>query len=137
MKHLVLTSLAALALGTVAANAQSAPASAQTVSPKRSCFPMYEMRGWKAADTRTIYIRVDPDRIFRLDLAQDCPLLRTPAAHLITDVRGSELVCTAVDWDLAVSEGPPGAMPERCIVKEMTLLTPDEAAALPATLRPR
>lgn len=131
MKHLVLTSLAALAWGIVAANAQPA-----TISPKRSCFPLYEMRGWKAADARTIYIAVDPDRIFRLDLAQDCALLRTPVAHLITNVRGSELVCTAVDWDLAVSEGPPAGMPERCIVKEMTLLTPEEAAALPATLRP-
>lgn len=130
MKQLVAIILLALGAG-------FASTGAQTVSPKRACFPIYEMRGWKAADPHTIYIKVDPDRIFRLDLAQDCPLLRTPAAHLITNVRGSDLVCSAVDWDLSVSEGPPGAMPERCIVKQMTLLTRDEAAALPAKLRPQ
>ncbi|MGH6890291.1 MAG: DUF6491 family protein [Rhizomicrobium sp.] len=130
MKQVVLATLAALAAGGSSAGAQQVP-------PGRVCFPITEMRGWKAADPRTIYIRVDPDRIFRLDLAAACPLLRTPAAHLITNVRGSDLICSAVDWDLAVSEPPPAAMPEHCIVKQMTLLMPDQAAALPAKDRPQ
>lgn len=130
MMRKAMAAFAILAAGATPALAQ------QPVPSRRACFPIYEMRGWKAADTRTLYIKVDGNRIFRLDLAADCPLLRTPAAHLITNVRGSDLICSAVDWDLAVSEGPPAAMPEHCIVKQMTLLTPDEAAALPAKVRP-
>ncbi|HEY3776814.1 MAG TPA: DUF6491 family protein [Rhizomicrobium sp.] len=112
-------------------------ANAQPDSHKRACFPINEMRGWKAADSHTLYIRVDPDRIFRLDLAAACPMLMMPTSHLITNVRGSDLVCSAVDWDLAVSEPPPAAMPEHCIVKQMTLLAPAEAAAIPPKFTPR
>lgn len=111
------------------------PAGAQP-PPHQACFLMTEMRGWKAPDNRTIYIRVGFDRVYRLDLAAACALLTMPTAHLITDTRGPDTVCSAIDWDLAVSEPPPAAMPEHCIVKQMTLLTQAQAAAIPPKLRP-
>jgi hypothetical protein len=111
-----------------------APAAAQPA--QNACFPITEFRGWKAPDTKTILIRVGLDRVYRLDLANRCSLLASPASHLITKTRGPDLVCSAIDWDLSVSEPPPGNIPEPCIVKKMTLLSPEEAAAIPPKFRP-
>jgi hypothetical protein len=120
-----------LALGLLAG---IAPADAQPAP--NACFLITEFRGWKAPDTRTIFIRVGLDRVYRLDLANTCSLLAMPNVHLITKTRGPDLVCSAIDWDLSVSESPPGNIPEPCIVKKMTLLSPDEAAAIPPKFRP-
>jgi len=114
-------------IGCVRADAQPA---------QNACFPITEFRGWKAPDTRTIFIRVGLDRVYRLDLANTCSLLATPNSHLITKTRGPDLVCSAIDWDLSVSEPPPGNIPEPCIVKKMTPLSPEEAAAIPPKFRP-
>jgi hypothetical protein len=113
-----------------------APVLAQPASPQRACFFINEFRNWKAPDARTIFIRVGGDRIYRLDLAANCALLTFPDAHLITRSHGSETICSALDWDLRVSQSPPSNAPEACIVKTMTLLTPPEAAAIPPKFRP-
>lgn len=124
------------AAASVSAVAQQASAPSPQ-QPRRACFPITEMRGWKASGNRTIYIRVGSDRIFRLDLVAACPLLMMAGTHLVTKTRGSDLICSAVDWDLAVAEPPPTSMPEHCVVKKMTLLTPEQVSALPAKDRPR
>lgn len=111
-----------------------APATAQPA--QNACFLITQFNGWKAPDTRTIFIRVGLDRFYRLDLANTCSLLAMPNVHLITKTRGPDLVCSAIDWDLSVSESPPGNIPEPCIVKKMTLLSPAEAAAIPPKFRP-
>lgn len=118
-----------LALSSVAAPAFAQPA-------QNACFLINQFNGWKAPDTKTILIRVGLDRTYRLDLANTCSLLAMPNVHLITKTRGPDLVCSAIDWDLSVSESPPGNIPEPCIVKKMTLLSPDEAAAIPPKFRP-
>jgi hypothetical protein len=109
------------------------PAVAQPAA--NACFLITEFRGWKAPDTKTIFIRVGFDRVYRLDLTNTCSLLRSPGSHLITKTAGPDLVCSAIDWDLSVSQPPPGNIPEHCIVKKMTLLSPDEVAAIPPKFR--
>lgn len=128
MQRTTVLAIAVLVLGI-------APVVAQP--PARNvCFPINEMQGWKAPDSKTIFIRVNLNQYYRLDLSAACPMLTMPDSHLITKVRGSNLICTAVDWDLSVSQPPPGAIPEPCIVKQMTLLTPQEAAAIPPKFKP-
>jgi hypothetical protein len=112
----------------------AAPVAAQPV--QKACFPITELRGWKAPDTRTILVRAGLDHVFRLDLANTCSLLTSPGSHLITKTRGPDLVCSPIDWDLAVSQPPPGNIPEHCIVKKMKLLLPNEVAAIPPKFRP-
>jgi hypothetical protein len=112
-----------------------APAEAQQPA-QNTCFPLHQMQGWKASDNKTIFIRVNTSQYYRLDLSASCPLLTMPESHLITKSRGSDLICSAIDWDLSISEPPPGAIPEPCIVKQMTLLTPQQAAAIPPKFRP-
>jgi hypothetical protein len=101
-----------------------------------SCFPMRELDGWRAADAKTIYLRVAQTRYFRLDLSAPCSLLTAPGAHLITQTRGSNMVCSGADWDLAVSRDTPGSLPMHCIVKTQTELTKEEADALPKDVKP-
>jgi Family of unknown function (DUF6491) len=101
----------------------------------QSCFYISQFETWKAPDAKTIYIRVSPRRYYRLDLAAKCPAIVWPDAHLVTTFRGSANVCTALDWDLKVSETPQG-ITQGCVVKSMTELTPAEADAIPKKFKP-
>lgn len=110
-------------------------ANAQPAAGKTSCFTPPEFQNWKAPNDHTIYIRINLNRYYRLDLQGKCEALLWPDAHLITVFRGPDIVCSALDWDLKVSEGMNG-IPEACIVKSMTELTPQEAAAIPKKFKP-
>ena len=104
-------------------------------TPRKSCFLVTQFDNWRAADNKTVYIRTNMTRYYRLDMAQECPALRWPDAHLIMNVHGPDTICSAVDWDLKVSNDPRGfAMP--CIVKTMTELAPAEVQALPPKFKP-
>ena len=108
---------------------------AQPSSQKPACFFVTQFRHWKAPDEKTIYISVLPDRYYRLDLSAKCPALLWPGSHLVTVFRGSDSVCSALDWDLKVSQSPNG-ITEPCIVRTMTQLSPAEADAIPPKFKP-
>jgi hypothetical protein len=107
-------------------------------APKRDrCFFVNQFENWRAPDNKTIYIRTTVSRYYRLDLAQTCSELQWPGAHLVMNVRGPDTICTALDWDLKVSTDPGiHGMAVPCIVKSMTELSPDEAAAIPKKFKP-
>jgi hypothetical protein len=110
-------------------------AQAQPTHQQTQCFYPKDFGGWKATpDSKSIYIRVGANRVYRLDLAGACFELQAPDAHLITHLRGSGMYCTALDFDLKVSEDRGIAIP--CIVSGMTELTPDQTAALAKNLQP-
>ncbi len=124
------------ALALVLAVAPQARAADQGHHAANQCFYVNQLEGWRAANDKTIYIRVGVRDIYSLDMASSCPDLTIPNAHLITKTRGSDMFCSPVDWDLSVSEQGPGAIPSPCIVRNMRKLSPAEAAALPKNLRP-
>ncbi len=126
MKRALLVASALLALTGAARAADNAQA----------CFQSREMNGWRAADLKTIYLRVGLTRYYRLDLSSPCQDLADRDAHLVTLTSGSGLMCSAVDWDLGVARNMPGDMPMRCIVKTMTPLTAAEADAIPKQFKP-
>ncbi|MEI9991894.1 MAG: DUF6491 family protein [Rhizomicrobium sp.] len=129
------TAVFALALGSMlplaAARADEAPS---TKAPP-ACFQIRNFENWKAADAKTINVRVNMHQYYRLDLAASCPALLWPSAYLVTQWRGSSLVCSALDWDIKVGQTP-GGIQSVCIVKTMTPLTPQEAAAIPKKFKP-
>jgi hypothetical protein len=129
-KHLLAGGLIALSLlGTAVANAD--PVSKTPMQ----CFYSNDWSGWKATpDSKSIYIRVGVNKLYRLDLSSACPALQAPNSHLITDLHGSSSICSALDLDMRVSDGTGFATP--CIVSEITPLTAAEATALPKDLRP-
>jgi hypothetical protein len=100
------------------------------------CFSMRDFSGWRAPDDKTIYVRALASQYYRLDLSTECPMLTSPGVHLITKTRGSDQVCSGVDWDLAVSQDTIGHIASHCIVKTMTPLTKEEADAIPKKYKP-
>ena len=130
--NLRLSTLIALAAfagsGAWAADSSAAP-------PSNSCFFSRDFESWKAPDAKTIYIRVGLRRYFRLDMAGKCPDLTSPDAYLVTIFRGSDTICTALDWDLKVATQGIN-VPVGCIVKTMTELSPAEVAAIPPKFKP-
>ena len=121
----------AAAIGIVQVQAQPG----ETSTKRNQCFFLNQMDGWRAPDDKTLYIRAGLNRYYRLDLGAACHKLKWPRAHLITKARGSDMVCSPLDWDLSVAETPDG-IPEQCIVKAMTPLTPEEVAAIPQPFKP-
>lgn len=134
MRGLALASAFVLAGLTGIAVSQPA-ASPPPTQNTRSCFFVNEFDNWKSPDENTIFIRTSINRYYRLDMANTCPALLWPNAHLIMNVRGPNTICSAVDWDLKVSQGFHD-IPTPCIVKAMTPLTQDEAAAIPKKFKP-
>jgi hypothetical protein len=100
-----------------------------------ACFFSRNFQQWRAPDANTILIRVGVNRFYRLDLAAPCHTLQFPNSHLVTVFRGSDTVCSPLDWDLRVAQYPAG-ITEQCIVRSMTQLTPEEVASFPPRFRP-
>jgi hypothetical protein len=101
----------------------------------KSCFFVSQLDGWKAPNDKTMYIRTTGNRYYRLDMASSCPALTGINPHLVTTFRGSNSVCSHLDWDLKVARAP-GSPPEACIVKTMTAMTPEEVKAIPKKFKP-
>ena len=127
--------LAAAVLASGMSPFTAATAQAPAPAPRNAFFYSTQFQNWKAPDPKTIFIRVNMNRYFRLDLSGTCETLMWPNSHLITHVRGSDSICSAIDWDLKVSNGPDG-IAEPCIVKTMTELTPAQVAAIPPKFKP-
>lgn len=117
------------------APAVAQPAPKSNPANPNQCFTANQFQNWRAADAKTLYIRVRGNHIFRLDLAGRCMPLLSPGARLITIFRGTTTVCSALDWDLRASAGING-IAEPCLVKKMTELTPAEIKALPKKAMP-
>ena len=108
------------------------PAAAATDHP---CFYINQWQGWRADGPNTLYLRVNLHDIYRVDLSAGSEQLTWPGIyHLISRVEGSNSICTALDLQLAVSDGE--GFYEPLIVRSIAKLTPAEVAALPAKDRP-
>jgi len=100
------------------------------------CFMQSQMDGWRAADGKTVYIRANVSRYYRLDLSRECTILTEPDAHLILRTFGVSLICSATDFRLSAGQSGPAGFVEPCFMKKLTELSPEEAAALPRKVRP-
>jgi hypothetical protein len=129
-------SLAYAVMGLVVAS--PAAQAAQGVSRPKidQCFYSNQFQGFHAINDHSFYMRAGVNDIYRIDLSGSCPVLQYPDARLITVVRGSNLICGPLDWDLRVAQSGPGGIAEPCIVSAQTHLTKEEAAAIPPKLRP-
>lgn len=130
-RPVLIAALAASALGLGVA-----PAMADSdLANHQACFLSSNWSGWKSPDPKTIYLRVDINRIFRLDLAQPSYQLNDPSVHLVSVIRGSSWICSPLDLQLTVRDSN-GFVRGPLFVKTITELTPDEAKAIPAKYRP-
>ena len=94
------------------------------------CFTDNQFDGWWRSDgDKTLYIRTNTARYYRLDLVQQCGLSAFPGAHLIFMVHGSDTICSPLDFDLRVSQGA-GDIPHPCFVKKMSEVPRGEIESL-------
>jgi hypothetical protein len=133
-RHKILGASVALAgvFGLAVASASAAdPPPTQSPSP---CFAANQWTDWKSPSPNVIYLKVDFNRVFRLDLSAGSSELQDPDVHLVSKIRGSDWICSPLDLDLEVADQ--NGFREGLIVKAMTPLTPDEVKAIPAKYRP-
>lgn len=110
----------------------AAPSASGTAKAPRACFFNRDIRGFAAPDDKTLYLRVRSKEVFRLDMMGRCPDLDWEN-RIAIDSRGSSSICDAMDATVLV-RGPIGV--DRCPVRAITRLTPEEVAALPRKARP-
>jgi len=120
----------ALALSALGVATIAGPASASAAPENHPCFFINQWQGWHAPDANTLYLRVNMHDIYRADLSAGSQELTWPGSyHLVSRIVGSSSICTALDLQLALSDGHGFYQP--LIVRTLTKLTPDEVAALP------
>jgi len=123
--------IAAAAALSLAGVAQAAtPAKDNTT---RNCFLTQDWQGWRGADPNTIYLRVHAHEYYRLDLSSGSPMVTDDTNHLVSQVRGSNWICSPLDLDLKISDGH---ITEPLIVKAITKLTPEQVAMIPKKALP-
>jgi hypothetical protein len=107
-----------------------------TASPAttNNCFYVTQWQGWKSPSPDVIYLGVNMHDVYRVDLSAGSSMLSWPNMHLVSIVRGSDSICTAVDLDLKISDDH--GFTEPLIAKSLTKLTPDQVAAIPKKFRP-
>ena len=136
-----LISAAAVAAGAAPQTAGAQPsAPPPSHAPRGNCFRARDVQNHTFANDHTLYINVLPRNVFEVTTSGACLAGAVSSDPIIMKVTppGTDLVCKAIDLDLAVSPGGigHGAIPTPCIVKSIRRLSPAEAAALPPKLRP-
>lgn len=121
---------ASVAVSAIPVMAQASP----PADKGRDCFYSTQWRGWSSPSHDVLLLRVNNREVYRVDLAPGPHSLRAPGAFLINRVRGSNMICSALDLDLAVSEGYGFQSP--IIARQLTKLTPAEVAEIPKRYLP-
>jgi hypothetical protein len=99
------------------------------------CFSSTQWRGWSSPADDVIYLRVGSNDVWRVDLAPGSGRnLDRGGDFLVSEVRGSNRICTANDLDLAIASTTGFRTP--LFPRSLRKLTPAEVAALPPGHRP-
>lgn len=127
--HLALAASAAalLALTATAANAADKPAS------KNECFWARNVTSFAAPDDKTLYVRVGVNQVFRFEMFGSCPEIDWNQRLALVS-RGGDNICSGMDAEVVTHS--PGIGRQRCAVRSMRKLTPEEVAALPPKAKP-
>ena len=117
----------------VALSALAAGQATAAPKPAKTCFSARNVSNFATVDEQTINIRVGVRDVYRLDLFGTCPDIGWQNQIAIKS-RGSAFICSPLDATI-VSEGPFGRA-QRCEVRGMHKLTPEEIAVLPSREKP-
>ena len=117
-----------------AGGVQAQPAAkASTLSARTDCFFNRQVRNFTTAnDDKTVYVRAGKDS-YRLETFGRC-LDLSNALEIGFDSYPTSSICSAQDVTLLVHSSSMG--PQRCAVRSLVKLTPEQVAALPKGDRP-
>ena len=125
----------ALAAGAAAAAATLAVTTlpvveAQPAHAARTCFYLRNIGASRIGSPRDYYFRADGGRVFHIEFGSDCLTAHTYPL-IISSVDNSGQVCDAIGLNVKVRDTG-----ESCIPTRLSVLTLEEAAALPPNARP-
>lgn len=102
--------------------------------PSGDCFSTTEWQGWASPSDDVLFLRVNGNRYYRLDLLPGSGPIDRGGQFLINTVRGSSRVCSANDLDLKVASTNGFTTP--LFPRAIRRLTDTEVAALPPGAKP-
>jgi hypothetical protein len=131
MQRLVLAAALTAALaGPALAQEPAKPAAASS-----QCFRMSQIDNHTKGDDQTLYLSVRHRDVYRLSMSGNCLAgASSNDALVMQPTAGVDLICRPLDLDLKVRTSP--GMLSPCIIKDITKLTPEQAAALPPRVKP-
>ena len=100
------------------------------------CFRSSQFQGFRPAGDRAMIVRAGVSDYYRVEFAQACRQITYPGAVLVTRTRGSDMICSGLDWDLKVGDNANPGFAVPCIVSGQRKLTREEVAALPKGQKP-
>jgi len=131
-RHLTLAA-AAVALAFAATAAAAAPNDKPADPAKRDqCFWTRMADGFAAPDEHTLNVRVGVRDVYQFEMFGPCPDIDWNQRIALVS-RGGSTICTGMDAEV-VTHSPIG--PQRCAVRSVRKLTPEEIAALPRRAKP-
>ncbi len=122
-----LGALAVAAILAIDAPAEAAP---------RECFYSRSLSNWTDAGEGRVYLRVGVSDVYELKLAGSCPDLHFAESIGVETRGGSSNICSGLDVNIIVPSSTTHTVPLRCMGTDLRKLSPEEAKALPAKLRP-
>ena len=128
----VVAAVALMSLGACVGNAPPPPLGTRLASG--DCFSSTQWRGWSSPTPDVIYLRVRTNDIYRLDLLPGGSPIDTGGQFIISEVRGSNRICSANDLQLWIADSVGFRTP--LFPRAIRKLTPEEVAALPPDHRP-
>lgn len=125
--------LAALAVLSLGACVGTMPPPAGMMASS-DCFSSTQWRGWSSPVDDVIYLKVGVNDVYRVDLLPGTGRLDRGGQFIVSEVRGSNRICSANDLQLWIADSVGFRTP--LFPKTLRKLTPEEVAALPPGDRP-
>ena len=99
---------------------------------KKECFWARNVTSFAAPDDHTVYVRVNVRDVYKFDLLISCPDIDWSQRLALKST--SDSICDGMDAEIVTRSRALGR--QRCPIKNMRKLTPEEVAALPKRARP-
>lgn len=126
ISHLALSALAAAGLAACAASGADAPQSSASASDQ--CFYNSDVRSFSDAGQNVVLVAVRANEAWELTLQNGCPSV-SAASKIAIRSRGATRICAGQDAEITVPNVS-GSGSQRCLVRSVRKLTPQEAAAV-------
>lgn len=123
---LALPALAAAGLSACAAGGADAPQSIASAADQ--CFHNTDVRSFTDSGPNVVLVAVGADEAWELTLQNGCPDVGA-ASKVAIRSRGATRICAGQDAEITVPNVS-GAGSQRCLVRTVRKLTPQEAAAV-------
>lgn len=134
MTKIALASVLALALAAPAgARSPLEPGQTPAEKPARQCFFARDVNSFAAASETIVNLRVGVRDYYQLEMFGRCPDVDW-ANRVGLVSRNTSTICTGMDAEIIVAES--GIGPQRCLVRNVRKLTPEEVAALSGKAKP-